>query len=96
MVENMAQYCALMEFKKEHVFDPDEGASINLVMEGRCSLTTPKTESDPAKGEAARYGTIQRSAPLRSRYKRLAVLEKGAIFGESCVRDPSLAGLGLD
>lgn len=85
----MAQWCSLMEFKSEHVFHPDEGATINFIVEGRCTLMAPRTDSDLMKSEAARYGTIQRTAPLRSRYKHLGVLDKGAIFGESCVRGPS-------
>mmetsp|Transcript_34374 Transcript_34374/g.65688 ORF Transcript_34374/g.65688 Transcript_34374/m.65688 type:complete len:595 (-) Transcript_34374:216-2000(-) len=85
-IHNMANYCSLVKFNKDQTFYPDEGATINVIVDGSASVCTPpSTDHETVKQQATgRVSSITRTAPLRSRCKKLATLESGSFFGESC------------
>lgn len=68
-IHNMANYCSLVKFNKDQTFYPDEGATINVIVDGSASVCTPpSTDHETVKvlaclcwGEQKRNYCIQHS-----------------------------------
>eukprot|EP00238_Polyblepharides_amylifera_P002719 CAMPEP_0196580386 /NCGR_PEP_ID=MMETSP1081-20130531/28598_1 /TAXON_ID=36882 /ORGANISM="Pyramimonas amylifera, Strain CCMP720" /LENGTH=371 /DNA_ID=CAMNT_0041900241 /DNA_START=37 /DNA_END=1148 /DNA_ORIENTATION=+ len=84
LLKPFAEYCSVVSYQKDHIWYPDDGVTINIVLSGQAIIAAPLSDEASNKRALVSSASMQKKTPMRHRFKKLFTLDSGQVFGESC------------